>query len=118
MAELIQETKDFMDALGYTKEDIQWIGGDDFTVPIDCFWNASPQFYESGYGWPEAATDLKIVFKDNTWLERAEYDGSEWWEYMKCPVMPLRIERVDNFVCNDIGGGILAKMNNFYPSKE
>lgn len=26
-----------------------------------------------------------IVFTDNTWLSREEYDGSEWWEYNKCP---------------------------------
>ena len=26
-----------------------------------------------------------IVFKDNTWLERYEYDGSEGWDYKKCP---------------------------------
>lgn len=26
-----------------------------------------------------------IVFKDNSWLERAEYDGAEWWVYKKTP---------------------------------
>ena len=28
-----------------------------------------------------------VVFKDNTWLERAEYDGLEWWEYKKVPLI-------------------------------
>lgn len=27
-----------------------------------------------------------IVFTDGSWLERAEYDGSEWWRYKKVPV--------------------------------
>lgn len=26
-----------------------------------------------------------VVFDDGTWLERGEYDGSEWWEYKQCP---------------------------------
>ncbi len=26
-----------------------------------------------------------VVFKDGTWLERGEYDGSEWWEYKQVP---------------------------------
>lgn len=98
MAELIQETKDFIAALGYTKDDIAWIGCSDFTIPINCFWDAPPQEYDAGYGFPEVATDLVIVFKDNSWLERAEYDGSEWWEYKKPPTMPLEIEWVNTFV--------------------
>lgn len=98
MAELIQETKTFMDALGYTKRDIQWIGGRDFTVPIDCFWNAKPQEYDSGYGCQEAAADLIIMFKDGSWLEREEYDGSEWWIHREIPKMPLRIRKAKNFV--------------------
>lgn len=28
-----------------------------------------------------------IVFDDNTWLTRREYDGSEWWTYHKCPTV-------------------------------
>jgi hypothetical protein len=98
MAELIQETKDYIEALGYSKEDIQWIGGHDFTIPIDCFWKAAPQVYDAGYGSQEVAMDLVIVFKDGSWLERQEYDGSEWWAYKRCPNMPLRIESVKRFV--------------------
>lgn len=29
-----------------------------------------------------------IVFKDGTWLERADYDGSEWWVLKMCPKEP------------------------------
>lgn len=34
-----------------------------------------------------------VLFNDNTWLSRHEYDGSEWWEYNH----PLTIEEVLNF---------------------
>lgn len=26
-----------------------------------------------------------VVFSDGTWLERGEYDGSEWWEHKQLP---------------------------------
>jgi hypothetical protein len=26
-----------------------------------------------------------IVFNDGTWLERSEYDGSEWWAFKQTP---------------------------------
>lgn len=39
--------------------------------------------YDNGYGSQELFGT--IVFKDGTWLERGEYDGSEWWEHRKLP---------------------------------
>ena len=39
--------------------------------------------YDSGYGGQELFGC--VVFNDNTWLTRGEYDGSEWWEYQTCP---------------------------------
>lgn len=39
--------------------------------------------YDNGYGCQELFGT--IVFKDNTWLERGEYDGSEWWELRELP---------------------------------
>lgn len=41
--------------------------------------------YDDGFGNQELFGI--ILFKDNTWMERAEYDGSEWWEYKKCPTV-------------------------------
>ena len=40
--------------------------------------------YDSGYGGQELHGTVWLV-EEHTWLERGEYDGSEWWEYMKCP---------------------------------
>ena len=97
--DLIQETKNYIAVLGYEKADIEWIGCKDFYIPIDCFWNSIPQEYDAGYGRVEVAVDLVIVFKDGTWLEREEYDGSEWWSYKRTPQRPDNyVWKVDKFV--------------------
>ncbi len=41
--------------------------------------------YNAGYGMPIINEELAIVFKDGSWLEREEYDGSEWFAYRKKP---------------------------------
>ena len=52
--------------------------------------------YDNGYGGNEIPLSLKIVGKD-WWLERDEYDGSEWFEYKTLPEKPeeeLFIEKI------------------------
>ena len=39
--------------------------------------------YDAGYGSQELFG--KVWFKDNSWLERSEYDGSEEWAYKEYP---------------------------------
>ena len=39
--------------------------------------------YDNGYGSQEIFG--WITFKDNSWLERNDYDGSEWWAYRRKP---------------------------------
>ena len=41
--------------------------------------------YDSGYGSQELYGI--ILFSDNTWLERYEYDGSEHWKYKSPPTI-------------------------------
>lgn len=41
--------------------------------------------YDSGFGCQEVFG--YIVFKDGSWFERHEYDGSEWWEYKEKPTV-------------------------------
>jgi hypothetical protein len=43
--------------------------------------------YDNGYGGNEISLHLKIV-GHNWWLERGEYDGSEWWEFKTLPFKP------------------------------
>lgn len=42
--------------------------------------------YEEGYGGQELFGT--VWFLNGTWMERGEYDGSEWWEYKTCPKIP------------------------------
>ena len=41
--------------------------------------------YDDGYGCQEL--DGTVLFDDGTWLERKEYDGSEWWAYHRPPTV-------------------------------
>ena len=49
--------------------------------------------YDGGYGGQEIYGI--IWYTDNTWSSRGEYDGSEWWEYNKCPEIPQHLNRID-----------------------
>jgi hypothetical protein len=42
--------------------------------------------YGSGFGRQELYGF--IWYKDGSWSERMEYDGSEWWEHKICPEKP------------------------------
>ena len=94
---LLKETKEVLQENGKTLNDIKWIGSYAFKidkeVALEIFKKTN---YDEGYGAQEVATDLLVV-GDNWWLERHEYDGSEWWEYKEMPNIPKEekfIERV------------------------
>lgn len=42
--------------------------------------------YDSGYGGQELFGT--VWFKNGTWADRGEYDGSEWWQHHVCPIIP------------------------------
>ena len=44
--------------------------------------------YHNGYGGQELFGTLWL--KDNTWVERGEYAGSEWWDHRVIPELPTR----------------------------
>ena len=42
--------------------------------------------YDSGYGGQKL---FGVIFcEDGVWMQRGEYDGSEWWEYKELPEKP------------------------------
>lgn len=98
MNNLLKETKELMRYYGQTPEDIVHIGT---TLPeVDkpfshyaCTWEEfvvlADNEYDDGYGAPYVAQDLVILFSNGDWASRAEYDGSEWWQYNSCPAVPL-----------------------------
>lgn len=66
---------------GFTKQELE-----EFLTSIDVM-------YDSGYGGQRLFGN--IWFKNNTWAERGEYDGSEWWEYHEYPTIPENLNRID-----------------------
>ena len=60
------------------------------TNDLDAFLKNIDYEYDSGYGGQEVFGF--IWYKDGTWSERGEYDGSEWWEYKSCPEIPKELK--------------------------
>lgn len=87
MQNLLEETLMKLEEVGKTMEDVVWIGSSDGYIPIETFKRLADVEYSPGFGSSEVATDLLVV-GDNWWLERGEYDGSEWWEYKTAPIKP------------------------------
>lgn len=90
MPNLLQETVKVLANHGKTLEDVLWVGCDCFTIPKEAFIAAADTEYYGGFGGTEVAYDLVIVLEDGSWLERHDYDGSEWWEFKETPLMPER----------------------------
>ena len=89
MTNLLKETEQFMIKKRLSWNDVDFIGGHSFSISIENFRDiAGTANYESGYGMAEVAEDLVIVFKDGSWMERFEYDGSEGWTLKHVPRNP------------------------------
>lgn len=54
------------------------------------FWKDIDFDYDDGYGSEELGG--VIWFKDGTYANRGQYDGSEWWEYHKTPDIPEELK--------------------------
>lgn len=76
---------DFMDEYQQYDDDynnrmaILKLGYDECELPR--FFEALNVDYHDGFGMQELFG--YVLFKDRTWLERHEDQGSEWWEYKK-----------------------------------
>ena len=102
---LVEETKLYMEKIEKKFEDIDFVNlpklvfNEDGSINKSAMWDADYidgtihdfleyakyfEEYDNGYGGAEVHL-IYIIFKDKSWLQRGEYDGSEWWDYMKCP---------------------------------
>lgn len=89
---LKEETLEVLQNNGKHKEDVKYVCGEDFQISPEQFWELSDTEYDSSYGAPEIAQDLMLI-GDDFWMERGEYDGSEWWDFRTMPdttVLPIR----------------------------
>lgn len=95
MTNLLKETLESLELNGKTEEDVRFVSGKlRYGEPSAWFsWNEfaenSDFDYDDGFGGAEINQSLKIV-GDGWWLERGEYDGSEWWEFKTLPTKPER----------------------------
>ena len=95
---LLEETIHVLKMYGKTLDDIIAICTNDCQITKENFLQCADVSYDSGYGLPYIDIDLKLIGKD-FWLERAEYDGSEWWEYKTMPdYKNLPVKHVDSIV--------------------
>lgn len=100
MTNLLQETLKILTENGKTPKDIRWAGYErSYATPaqigsFDDFMKLADIEYDNGYGSNEIEANLKIV-GDDWWLERGEYDGSEWWEFKTLPAKPEAPEKLD-----------------------
>lgn len=92
---LLAETLEILSMYGKTPTDVRWVGhrpreGVSESTPFGT-WDDFARFanfeYDPGYGGNEVEGELVIV-GDDWWLERGEYDGSEWWEFTMLPQRP------------------------------
>ena len=88
MENLLTETIADLTSNNKKPSDVCWCGNEDSGwFSWDKFAELANKQYDAGYGSSEVFDNLKIVGKD-WWLERREYDGSEWWVYKEYPKKP------------------------------
>ena len=74
--------------------DVVWVGSRTRKITWDNFVTIADIKYDEGFGTAEIPKDMLVVGKD-WWLERHEYDGSEWWEFKVLPTEPAELVKLD-----------------------
>lgn len=95
MVNLKSETIEQLKDNGKTPDDVRWVGGatakyenpTSLRMTWDTFAKHADFDYDTGYGGEQVNLNLLVV-GDDWWLERHEYDGSEWWEFQSLPIAP------------------------------
>jgi len=83
---LKKETTMLISNLDKEEKDVAFVGTSDGSITFDEFKKMADFEYDDGYGCEEIRLDLVVVFNDNSWLSRFEYDGSECWQFNKTPI--------------------------------
>lgn len=93
MVNLKRETEMMLKDYDKGVDDVVWLGEvAGYRVSNRHMLNYLDVEYNNGYGQHEIPLGL-VVVGDDWWLERNEYDGSEWWEFKTVPKPPQRIVR-------------------------
>lgn len=103
MKNLLNETIDILVWNNHHPRDVRFVSTSNASCTWEEFVKLADREYDNGYGGTEVAEDLVVVGK-NWWLERHEYDGSEWWEHKTMPKQP--------------GTGSLSSIRDIFPRHE
>lgn len=108
-----------MAELDYGETDVLFIGTIDgkYRMTWDKFRDKANFVYDNGYGSQIIAHDLIVYFCDGTFLERAEYDGSEWWEYRGLLSYVGGSQDFDILGLDEWHYGSVEEINNFVKSR-
>lgn len=82
---LLRETIDALEENSHTSADVRWVGDTKYWITWEQFASLADFDYDDGFGGVQIREELLIVGDDDWWLERHEYDGSEWWEFKRLP---------------------------------
>ena len=79
--DFLKETLDVLSKNGKSPSDVLYVRSLDNQCSFNEFRKKIKNFkYNNGFGSEEINVHLVIV-GTNWWMERALYDGSEWWEF-------------------------------------
>ena len=87
---LLIETNKCLSEHNKSWSDVQFVKVDNYVFLPESFDKVKALMnfkYDAGYGLPEVIRGLMVLGAD-WWLEREEYDGSEWWSYKTRPALP------------------------------
>lgn len=113
MINLLKETLDEISDYGLSTDDIIFIGSScgEYSCTFEEFRSFADHIYDNGYGAPEVATDLIIVFANGHQMYRHEYDGAEAWNHS----VPFRRhddpKPITSLFANSIGWENLAEIH-------
>ena len=108
MINLLDETLEIIKENGKTTEEIKFVSANWYIyenkertyyeryMTWEDFASQANKIYDDGYGRIAVKDALQIVGA-NWWLERHEYDGSEWWEFKSLPTQPKEYKKFSPF---------------------
>ena len=115
MSNLWKETLEILEKHKKTYDDVICICSDDYRISKDNYKEIAEQTnYYDGYGAQEVVSDLRL-YGDNWYIERAEYDGSEWFEYRTIehkdlPLKEIKALSTQHEKCNRLGWVTLKEL--------
>ena len=84
---LLQQTINFLHHNGQLPTNVLYVAARNQYMSWDEFAIQADTEYDNGYGSANVHESVLVVGTD-WWLERHEYDGSEWWEFKTQPTKP------------------------------